>query len=110
MTYQYARSIQMEGTSQRSWRTTRVRRALLGHLRPCSDLANRPPVPDPLPPPWVAKSSTRFCHGIPSSASRDASLHVITPGIPASWNVEKDTCTETHTQRVWTETGRSCLE
>ena len=56
--YQYARSIQVEGTSQCSWRATRARREQLGHLRPCSDLANHPPVSDPLPPPWMVKSST----------------------------------------------------
>ena len=58
----------------------------------------------------VAKSSTRFRHGIPASASGDAALHAITPGIPALWNDEEDTSTETHMQRVWAETGRPCLE
>ena len=58
----------------------------------------------------VAKLSTRFCHGIPASANGDAALHAITPGIPASWNDEEDTSTETHMQCVWAETGRPCLE
>ena len=81
-----------------------------GTPMPGGDLADCLPVSHSLPPTGVAKLSTRFRHGIPSSASRDASLHAITPGIPASRNVEKDTCTETHTQRVWAETGRPCLE
>ena len=50
-THQYAKSIQVEGTPQCSWWATRARRALLGHLRPNGDLANHPPVSDPLPPP-----------------------------------------------------------
>ena len=91
-------------------RTTRTRRKLLGHLCPGDDLADCLPVSDSLPPTEVAKSSTRFRHGIPPSASGDATLHAIAPGIPASRNDEKGTCTETHTQHVWAKTGRPCLE
>ena len=63
---------------------------------PGGDLVDRPPVPNPIPPTWLSKSSTRFRYGIPSSASRDASLHAITPRIPAYRNVKKNACTETH--------------
>ena len=33
-TYQYTRGIQVEGAPQCTWRATRARRALLGHLCP----------------------------------------------------------------------------
>ena len=40
-------------------------------------MADSTPVLDSRPPPSMAKSPTGFHHGIPSSASRDAALHVV---------------------------------
>ena len=73
----------MESSSQCPRRTVRTWRPLLGHLRASGDLADRPPVLNPVPPPWLAKSATRFRHGIPSGACRDASLHEIAPRVQA---------------------------
>ena len=110
VTYQYTRGIQVEGAPQCPWRATRAQCALLGHLCPGGDLADCTPVSDSLPPPWIAKSSTRFCHGLPPSAGRDAALHAVATGIPTPRNDTKNTCPETHMQRVWVETGWPCLE
>ena len=108
--YQYARGIQVEGAPQCPWRATRAQRPLLGHLCPGGDMADCLPVSDSLPPPWMAKSSARFRHGLPPSADRDATLHVVAAAIPTPWNDKKDTCPETHMQHLWTETGWPCLE
>ena len=57
-TYQYTRSVQVEGASQHPRRATRTRHTLLGHLRPSGDLADSLSISDPLPPPGMTKSST----------------------------------------------------
>ena len=109
-THQHPRGLQVEGAPQCPWRATGTRHALLGHLCPGGYLADSPPVSDSFHPPWMAKLSTRFHHGIPPSASRDATIYAVAAGIPTSWNDKKNTCSETHTQRVWAETGWPCLE
>ena len=73
-------------------------------------MADSPPVSDSLPPPWMAKSSTRFRHGIPPSANRDATVHVVAARIPMQWDDKKNTCPKTNAQCVWAETGWPCLE
>ena len=47
-TYQHTRGIEEESVHQCPWRTTRTWHALLGHLCPGGNLADGPPVYDPL--------------------------------------------------------------
>ena len=96
--------------SECPWRTTGAWRALLGHLRPTSDLADSMPVPDYLHPPRMAKSPTGLRNGIPSSASRDAALHAVAARVPMPRDDKKNTRPKTYTQHVRAETGWLCLE
>ena len=104
------RAVQVEGMPECPWRTTGTCHTLLGHLRPSSDMANGTLFLDSLHPPGMAKSPTGFRHGIPSSARRDAALYAVAARVPAQWDDKKNTCTKTHMQRVWAETGWPHLE
>ena len=109
-THQHTRSVQVEGAPERPWWATGTRSTLLGHLRPSGNMAYRSPLSDTLPPPRLAKSTTRFRHGLSTSARRNAALHAVAPRISAPRDDKEDTCTEAHTQCVWTKTGWPRLE
>ena len=72
---QDARSVQMESLPQRTRRATRTWCSLLGHLRPSSDLSNRPLFPHPFHPAWLAKPTTRLRHGLSPGPSGNDTLH-----------------------------------
>ena len=110
VTNQDARSLQMEGMPQCPWRTTRTWCSLLGHLCPGGDMANGEILPNPVHPPRLAQSPTRFCHGVSASTGRNATLHVITPGLQAKWNDKKDPCSQVDMQCLWLETSWQGLE
>ena len=57
----------MKSTSKRARRATRTRSAQLGYLRPSSDMANGPFLPNPLSPAWMAQPTIGLCHGVPTS-------------------------------------------
>ena len=67
-TNQDARSLKMESAPQCPWGTTRTWCSLLQHLCPGSDMANGETLPDPVHPPGMAQSPTRFCHCLSASA------------------------------------------
>ena len=74
---------EVESTSERARGTTGARCPLLGHLRPRSYVADRPPFPHSFDPAWMAKPSTRLRHGLSTGPSRDASLHEASAGLPS---------------------------
>ena len=79
----------MEGPPECPWRTTGTWCTLLGHLRPCSDMANSAILLNLVHPSWMAKPATGFHHGIPPSAHRDATLHEIAARVQAQWDDKK---------------------
>ena len=58
----------MESTPERAQRATGARSALLGYLRPSSDLANHLSFLDTITFTWLAEPAIGFRHGIPTSA------------------------------------------
>ena len=100
----------MEGTTECPWWTTGAWRTLLGHLCPSSDMANGTPFLDSLHPTGMAKSPTGFRHGIPTSASRDATLYAVAARVPTPRDDKKNTRPKINMQRVRAETGWLHLE
>ena len=90
--------------------TTGTWRTLLGHLRPCSDMANGAILLNLVHPSWIAKPATGSHHGIPPSARRDAAVHEIAARVQVQWDDKKNTCTNIDTQCVWPETIWSHVE
>ena len=84
----------MESLSQCPWRTTSTWCSLLGHLCPSSNMANSEGFLDPVPDTGMAKPPTRFCHGVPTSAHRNAAVHVFATRIQMLQNDKENACTQ----------------
>ena len=78
---QNTRSVQMESPPQCARRATRTWCSLLGHLLPSRNMANCPPFPHTFRPAWMAKSSTRFRHGLSPGPSGNAALDEASAGL-----------------------------
>ena len=82
----------------------------LGHLCPCSDMANGEVSLDPVHPSRMAKLPTRFHHGVPTSACRNATLHAVATGLQVQRDDEKNAYCQVDMQCVWPETGWPRME
>ena len=60
-----------------AWRATRAQSALLGNLRPSSDIANRAILFDSIHLARMAQPAIGFCHSVPASAHGDAPLLIL---------------------------------
>ena len=107
---QDTRGVQVESVPQCPRGTTRTWCPLLGHLCPSSDLANSEGLPDPVHPSRMAKLPTRFCHGIPTSACRNAALRAVAAGLQAQRDDKEDTCSQVDMHCIWPEASWPCLE
>ena len=91
----------MESTPKCAHWSTRTWRALLGHLRPGSDMANRQTLPNLVHPPRVVQLAIGFCHGVPTSASRNAPLPTIATRVQKKMYDVKIPRAQTKMQCVW---------
>ena len=58
----------------------------------------------------MAKPAIGFCHGVPTSACRDAPLLVFATRIQTEGYDTKNKCAQAQTQCVWAEASRACVE
>ena len=68
-------------------------------------MANGEIHPNPVHPPRLVQLPTRFCHGVSTSTDRNATPHVITPGLEVKWNDKKDPHSQVDMQCLWPETS-----
>ena len=100
----------MESTIKCAWRATRARSALLGYLRPSSDMANRAILFNSFPLARLAKPTIGFRHGVSTSAYGDAPLPALAPRIQEKRDVTKKTCAQAKKECVWAEASGESME
>ena len=100
----------MESTIKRAWRTTRARGALLGYLRPSSDLANHAILFNSFPLARLEKPEIGFRHGVSTSACGDAALPALAPRIQEKRDVTKNPRAQAKKKCVWTEASGESME
>ena len=100
----------MESTPKCAWWSTRTQHALLGHLRPGSDLANCQTLPNLVHPSRVAQLAIGFHYGVPTSASRNAPLPTVATRVQEKGYDAKIPCAPTKTQCVWAKASWEGME
>ena len=73
-------------------------------------MANGEVLPNPVHPPGMTQLPTGFCHGISTSAGRNAALHVLTIRLQAKRDDQKVPLPQLNMQCLWPEASWPGLE